>query len=578
MAGKPKPAFWIVVLLVIAGLVGFALYRMGILAPEGLKDEGAAQISKDELDKARNQPATGVEAPDQNAPTTVKEYSYVPSAKLPPVKGISSYDPLKDRTVRVALNVWAGWAPIIFANEGLKAGKSWAVPGGKPFKVELVLIDDPVAMRDAYAAGKVHIGWATLDMVPLLLEELRKDSRIMPRIYQQVDWSNGGDGIVGRGVSSINQLRGKTIALAQNSPSEFFVLNALIAAGIQPAEVTFKYTGDAFQAAAAFNGDKAIDACVSWAPDIYKLTEIKGNKLLVTTATANKLIADVWFARADFAKDHMDLLEGLVRGIFDAMASLKEQANKQKVAQLMAKAYSIPASEALSMLGDAHSTNYAENREFFLNQNNPANFERTWDTAYYLYKRMGRVSQRTPFDEVMDFSILQKLGSEAKYAEQKAEYDVKFTPKTVSAIRAESGEILTKTIRVHFYPNSFDPLKKVARQQGSKTIEELYDPNVPNLLEEIGKLAGQYGAARIVIEGHTDGSMREHVPFTAVQDLSLNRANAVKEALLRQFKTLQPNQFSVEGAGWNKPADEGDPMNHAKNRRVEIHVYPLEAQ
>ena len=29
------------------------------------------------------------------------------------------------------------------------------------------------------------------------------------------------------------------------------------------------------------------------------------------------------------------------------------------------------------MLGDAHSTNYAENRDFFLNQNNPTNFERT---------------------------------------------------------------------------------------------------------------------------------------------------------------------------------------------------------
>ena len=33
-----------------------------------------------------------------------------------------------------------------------------------------MLIDNPVAMRDAYAAGEVPIGWATLDMVPLFLE------------------------------------------------------------------------------------------------------------------------------------------------------------------------------------------------------------------------------------------------------------------------------------------------------------------------------------------------------------------------------------------------------------------------
>jgi len=581
MAGKPKPAFFIVVALVVLGLVGFALYRMDILAPKGKKTGPVGNIDKKALDKIKGKTAGGageVEAPDKNAPTTVKEYKFVSASKLPAVKGVSGYKPMKNNTVRFALNVWAGWAPIILANNGLKPGKVWKTPGGKSFKLELVLLDDPIKMRDAYAAGEVHIGWATLDMVPLFLEELRKDSRTMPRIYQQVDWSNGGDGIVGRGISTINQLRGKTIALAQNSPSEFFLLNALINAGIQPAEVKFKYTADAFQAAAAFNSDKSIDACVSWAPDIYNLTKVKANKMLVSTGTANKLIADVWFARADFAKDHKPILEGIVRGIFDGMTELKTQGNKQKVAKLMAKAYNLPASEALGMLGDAHSTNYAENRAFFLDRNNPANFERTWDTAYYLYKRMGKVTKKTPFDQVMDFSILKKLAKIPKYANSKNEYDVRFTPKSVSSIKAESGEILTKTIRVHFFPNSYDIVKKVAKMEGGKSVKVLYDPNVPFVLEEVGKLAGQYGAARIVIEGHTDASMKGRVPFSAVGDLSKNRANAVKQALVKKFKKLQPNQFSAEGMGWKSPADANDPANHAKNRRVEIKVYPLEAQ
>jgi NitT/TauT family transport system substrate-binding protein len=522
MAGKPKPAFFIVVILIVLGLVGFALYRMGILAPKG-KDKKVAKIDKKALDKIKGKKkGNALEAPDSNAPTTVKEYKYVAATKLPPVKGVSAYKKLKDRTVRFSINVWAGWAPILYANNGLKAGKEWKDGNGKPFKVDLVLIDDPVKMRDAYATGEVHIGWATLDMVPLFMESLRKDSRTFPRIYQQVDWSNGGDGIVGRGIKSINDLRGKTIALAQNSPSEFFLLNALINAGIQPAEVKFKYTADAFQAAAAFNNDKSIDACVSWAPDIYNLTKIKGNKLLVSTAQANKLIADVWFARADFAKDHKPILEGLVRGIFDAMEELKKTENKQKVSKIMAKAYNIKADEAMGMLGDAHSTNYAENREFFMNQNNPANFERTWDTAYYLYSRMRKVTTKTPFDKVMDFSIIKKLGKIKKYAASKNEYMVRFTPKTVGAIKAESGEILTKTITVHFYPNSFDLQKMVVRKEGSEEKKVLYDPNVPLVLEEIGKLSAQYGASRIVIEGHTDASMKGKVPFSAVAQLSKN--------------------------------------------------------
>ena len=442
-----------------------------------------------------------------------------------------------------------------------------------------MLVDDPVAMRDAYAAGTLHVGWATLDMLPLMLEGLRKDSRVMPRVYQQVDWSNGGDGIVVReGIKTMADLRGKTVVLAQNSPSHFFILNALINAGVQPAEVDFKFTQDAFQAAAAFNADKNLAGCVSWAPDIYNLEKVRGNRLMVTTSTANKLIADVWFARADFAKDNPDIMEGLARGIFDAMEDLKVQDNKVKVSKLMAVGYSIPEADALGMLGDAHSTNYAENREFFLNQNNPTSFERTWTTAYFLYKRINAVTQQTPFDQVMDFSVIQKLGSEAKYASQKNEYDIQFAPATAGTVQGEKNEILTKTVVIHFFPNSWDLTKKITRTaDNGKEVEELYDPNVSAVVEEVGKLAGQYGAARIVIEGHTDGSMRGQVPPSTVKELSLNRANAVKEGILRKFPTLQPNQFSTSGLGWDRPADAADPDNHAKNRRVEIKVYPAEA-
>jgi len=428
----------------------------------------------------------------------------------------------------------------------------------------------------------VHVGWATLDMVPLFVEQLRKDSRTMPRVYQQIDWSNGGDGIVCRqSVKSVADLRGKTVVLAQNSPSHFFLLNTLISGGIQPAEVEYKFTQDAFQAAAAFNADKSIACAVSWAPDIYNLSEAKGNRMLVNTQTANKLIADVWFARADFAKDRPEIIEGMVRGIFQAMESLKGQTAKTEAAKLMATGYSIPEKDALSMLGDAHSTNYAENREFFLNQNNPTNFERTWNTAYFLYKKIGTVSGNpVPFDQVMDFSVIQRLGSEPAFANQKNEYQVQFVPTSASTVQAENNEILTKTIVIQFFPNSDEIDKKITKSTDGKSSEELYDPNVPIVLEEAGKLAGQFGAARIVLEGHTDGSMKNSGTVTAadVQELSLRRANAVKQALVRKFPSLQPNQFTTAGRGWDRPADPSDPNNHAKNRRVEIKVYPIEAK
>ncbi len=587
MAGKPKPGFYVAIFVVVLGLVGFALWRFGGVGGEDTAEKAGEtatktavdpkdEITPDDLAKAGDGD-TAAEAPDATGITTVQEYDYQPAAKLPPVKGISNYKEMEARTVRFAINVWAGWAPIVYANGGFKAGKVWKSSKGD-FKVELVLIDDPVAMRDAFASGDIHIGWATVDMLPLLLEGLQKDSRVMPRIFQQIDWSNGGDGIVVReSIKTMADLRGKTVVLAQNSPSHFFILNALINAGVQPAEVKFKFTADAFQAAAAFNAEPSLAGCVSWAPDIYNLEEVKGNKLIVSTATANKLIADVWYARADFAKDHPDITEGLVRGIFDAMEALKQQPAKVEAAKLMADGYSMPASEALGMLADAHSTNFAENKEFFLNRNNPTNFERTFNTAYFLYKKVGGISAKVSFDQIMDFSVIQKLAGEDKYKASKDEYQVQFAPRSASTIQAESDEILTKTVVIHFFPNSWDLQKKVMKVIDNKETEVLYDPNATFVIEEVGKLAGQYGAARIVIEGHTDASMKGKVPALLVKDLAKNRADSVKTGLINKFKTLSPNQFASSGVGWDRPAEDSDPNNHAKNRRVEIKVYPAEA-
>ena len=569
MAGQPKTPFFIVLALVVLGLILFAVTRSDLLAPEGGNKPGDIDLS--DLGKG--------EAPDSQGVTTLKEYTYVPAQTLPPVKGTSAYKKLSetDNTVRFALNVWAGWAPIIQANNGFKAEKIWKTQEGKPFKVELELIDDPVAMRDAYAAGKVHIGWATLDMLPLLMEGFvnkrgdPKDSRVMPRVFQQVDWSNGGDGIVVRGnIKTVADLRGKTIVLAQNSPSHYFALNMLVSAGVQPSEVKWSFTADAFQAAAAFNADRNIAACVTWAPDIYNLSDVKGNRMLVNTLTANKLIADVWFARADFAKDHPDICEALVRGIFDAMVELKTDAAKQSISKLMGEGYTLPASEALAMLADAHSTNWAENYQFLVNQNNPANFEHVWNRAYSLYRRIGQI-RHSPvrFNKVMDFSIIQKLAKEPKYSTQKDEYQVTFTPKTVSEIHGESTEVLVNTVRIHFAPNSWDLSRK--RQDG----EGLYDPNVANILDEISTLVAGFGLAQVIIEGHTDSSMKGQISASVVKELALNRANAVKEALVRKYN-LDPNQFAVDGVGWDRPAEKDDALNHAKNRRVEIRVFAPE--
>lgn len=580
MNGQPKPAFYVAVAAVVFALVGFAIYRSDIFAPKAKPNpQHAGPIDLKELEKH-------AEHPDEGPQLMVKEYKLRPRGeRLPDPPGAGAYTSLEKtgHTVRFSINVWAGWGPIILANNGMAPGHVWKTPDGKEFKVELVLIDDPIQMRDAYTSGNIHIGWGTLDMLPLFMQGFvdatgkPKDARVMPRVFQQIDWSNGGDGIVVRdSIKTVSDLRGKKLVLAQNSPSHYFALNMLVSGGVQPSEVEIVPTETAFQAAAAFNAQKEIAGCVSWAPDIYNLEKVRGNRMLVTTAQANKLITDIWFTRADFARDEPGIIESLCRGIFDAMVDLKEESKRQELAKLMAKGYNIPEPDALAMQGDAHNTNFAENHQFFLNQNNPTNFERVWNQSYYLYRRIGTIThQAIPFDQVMDPSVIEKLAGETKYSSQKDEYKIQLTPKTVSEIRGEK-EILTNTVVVKFFPNSWDLHKKLIKKVDGKDVEELYDPSVDLTLDEIAKLAGQFGAAHIIIEGHTDASMKGQVPASLVKELSLNRANSIKEALLQKYKELEPNRFAVEGMGWDKPADANDPDNHFKNRRVEIKVYSAE--
>ena len=163
------------------------------------------------------------------------------------------------------------------------------------------------------------------------------------------------------------------------------------------------FTGDAFGAADAFLAEPRFAACVSWSPRIYEVVDpklggkpdgVKGAKLLTTTRDASNLIADVWAARADFAKEHPEVIRGLVLGIFRGMDLVKK--DPTAVAKLLADGFGIPAEDCRNMMLDAHMTNFAENRRFFLDTSNPANFDRLWRAASEAYQSVRLISAPVP--------------------------------------------------------------------------------------------------------------------------------------------------------------------------------------
>src|SRR5499427_1809351 len=551
-------------ILLILGLIGTGVYVVG------RRGVGSGPSSS-----APGAEAPQTEAPDTKGVTTVSEYKYVPGDRLPAVKGTSQYKwDANNKVLRFSYNVWSGWLPVIAANRGTKPNPESIFSKKYGFRVEMVLMDDPVVARDAFAAGDVQTLWGTVDMMTLFAPELSRDSRTSPRVFQQIDWSSGGDGIVVRNtIKSVADLRGKTITLAANSPSQYYLTSLLLSAGLRPSDVKMKYTATAFEAAAAFVADKNVDGCVSWAPDIYKIPErVAGTRILSSTADANKLIADVYAFRADFARDHPEVVEGLVAGIFEGIDMVKQK--PEEPAKWMADAFGMKPEEVMNMRNDAHATNFAENVQFFLNASNPTNFERTWKNAAYVYRELGRINAPVPFDQVMDFSIIQNMQKKGLFANQTDESVASFTPSSFRKTPAEAP-ILTQTIRINFFPNSANPYEPARDDLEKPVAGKLYDPNVDATLEQVARLAGQFGRAVILIEGHTDSSMKGRAPVQAVRDLSLARAEAIKRALIEKFK-FDPNKFSIAGKGWDVPADPSAPDNHALNRRVEISVFPPE--
>jgi NitT/TauT family transport system substrate-binding protein len=573
--------------LLILGTLGFGIYRWWPqLAPVGksLTPSVDPQKVKQAMAAAAAQPQPAATATPNVLSKLLagdKAVSLVDGSAIPPVAGVSDYDkPLRDGklVVQFPINVWPGWAPIIAANNGMAPSENSIFFKKYGFYVQLSLVDDPVKARDLFASGHSHVLWGTLDMMALFAPELARDSRTTPVICQQVDWSNGGDGLVARGaIRNINDLRmqngrRKKVVLAQNSPSHYLITSLLVDAGIDPANVDFRWAGDAPAAAKIFVQDASFDAFVGWAPDIYTVSDqVPGARLVVSTGSANHLIADVWAVRNDFFRDHPEIVTGLMRGIFEGMDLVRK--DPAAAAKLLSAAYGLPVEDCAGMIGkdggittgDAHLTNYRENANFFLDPMNPSNFEVVWNRASVLYQSLGAIANPVPSAKVKAAALLAKLSEEYKDVRDLSQ--PVFTPGALSrSAEADDGAILTKAVIISFEPNK-------------ATLNPTYDASIPTVLDEIGKLAGSFGNAYIVIEGNTDASRKGIVPGDLVRQLSYDRADAVRKTIMEKFR-FDPNKFKVLGNGWDNPlagmTDSGNAEHNRRNRRVEVKVFPLE--
>ncbi len=461
----------------------------------------------------------------------------------------------EDEVLTVQLVTWGGYAPGLYFNEGSEPSKRSRYYIDYGLNVRFVRDDDLINAMNAWFAGEYDILVQTADAFPLYTaaEDINSNQ---PKAFMQVDWSRGGDAIISkRGINSINDLRGKRVAVATPAPAQTLLITALEAAGMKYSDVTVVETTDNIKAAELFKGND-IDAAVVWSPfDILTVAEVPGSKVLLTTKEQSHVIGDIMFASEDFIRNNRDKINAFYEGWMKGVAEVEANpGNREKAAKILGEFFELSTEDALGSMDVVKFASHGDNLDFF-------GFNRSYKgvKGEDLYAKMakeflalGAVPNEAPYwRSVINTGAIQSAQlSGPQYASEKSKV---FSPPTQKEVAA--APISSKPVSINFATG------QSALTENAKTIIDL----------QFAEVAKTFGNARIRIEGNTDN--------TGSRDLNMNlsrqRAQSVANYLQSQYG-MDRNRFVIVGNGPDKPSP-GCESNateacRAKNRRTDFEL------
>ena len=180
-----------------------------------------------------------------------------------------------------------------------------------------------------YKEGKTPFLRGTMSMIGQVSGDLGGDARTRPVVFLQLTWSKG-DHLVSRGnLATLNDLKGKKIALQEDGPHVGMLDDILRTAGLKWKDITVVWTKDVTgkdSPGDKFRADTSIDACLVITPDMQSLTgglekvgtgaekTVKGAHVLISTVSMKRSIADMYAVRKDFHDANKALIEKFTAG------------------------------------------------------------------------------------------------------------------------------------------------------------------------------------------------------------------------------------------------------------------------
>jgi NitT/TauT family transport system substrate-binding protein len=465
------------------------------------------------------------------------------------------------RPLRVAINQWPGFSPGLVSNNGLAANKNSMNWKDQNLLVEYVVMDDPIAMTKAYASGDIDVIWSTIDSAATQLGGLKKGGA-PTKVFMQVDWSRGGDAIVAaRGINSIEDLKGKTVALITQSPSEFLLQYGLRNSSLDETEqkaILSRMVGNDTpdQVIAAFAAGK-VDAIVTWEPNISAVLQSasdRGAHVILSTSTISNAVGDVFMARSEFVQQHPDVIGSFAKSWFSGAREVNR--NTQGAVDLMManmpQFKQLGRNKTLDTFAQVKITDMSDNTKTFgLNGNAPL-YDKIFNDATEMYASRGVLDSRISASESKDAGVLQTYYATLTPEDQKAAPKEEFKfPAKQREVAKNASPAFTKQITITFATNSAE------LTSGAKAS---LDKNVVGIAEIASN-------AFLRVEGNTDsqGNTDSNV------GLSQRRAQAVVNYLAS--KGFDSGRLIPVGNGPNHPvASNGTSEGRARNRRTDIKV------
>jgi len=517
-------------------------------------------------------------------------------------------------TIRVPLITWGGDIATIVANGNGARTRKDSIFGRQGLDLELVREDVFSRQLEAYLSGRSPYLRGTLGMINMAATAASRDPRTKPVIIYQMTWSAGGDAlVVGPGIKSVKDLKGKSIAVQAYGPHVDYLTKVLADAGLSPRDVTIKWvadlTGSANTPAAALRaGD--VNAAMVIIPDALALSSngavgtgaedsVKGARILLSTKTANRIIADVYAVRSDYLAANRAAVQGFVEGLAKGQAALQELVSNRTqrgseykaalsgAAQILLDSAQATA-DAEGLYHDAHFVGVPGNAAFFVDPNYPRGLARMNAEIQPALIRLGLLAAPTAIEGVGG-ELLGLSGAGAQASVEAPRFDAGKVAGIVARRQSQGtlGEGELFSFEVNFRPNQ------------DKFPNDLYAA----AFQRVTELAATYGGALITVEGHSDplGYLRAKkdgaTPVVlkrteqSAKNLSVSRAIGVRDSVIDYARSkgisLDASQFAVVGHGIEQPRTGicgGDPcapkteQEWLSNMRVEFRIIQIEAE